>query len=240
MHSCDMKDATNELDTFQPIGLAAARVVSNLIKPCEISEMPDRTEVVSACGISRRRVCSKMDVVPTDHQTGDVTTSSVSINPLKPTDRPVVALVCVVLSARRFAQIRDGVIISPPINVIDKFGWPTTIAVEPRQTGGPMKHAINTNDNVTLLVLTSGLNSDQVIPVTDLAPENSRLRFIVEQVSQPLCCERIVELMRHLQHLERTEQKKVDRDGDTHAGRGDEKDSRGDGSNVTKRRAAGG
>jgi len=40
--------------------------------------------------------------------------------------------------------------------------------------------------------------------------------------------------------LERTEQQEVDRDGDTYAGRADEKDGRSDGSNVTKRRAAGG
>jgi hypothetical protein len=43
---------------------------------------------------------------------------------------------------------------------------------------------------------------------------------------------------RVVKRLELTEQQEVDRDGDTHTGRADEKDSSSDGSNITKRRAA--
>jgi hypothetical protein len=38
--------------------------------------------------------------------------------------------------------------------------------------------------------------------------------------------------------LELAEKQKVDRDGETHAGRGEKKDSRGDGSDIDQRRAA--
>jgi hypothetical protein len=150
--TCLMEKAhhANDLDTFQPIGLAAERVISNLIKLRKLTKMFGCPNIVGDGGIQGIIECSKSNVFAVHNQSSGVPIPARSVDTLKPGPRQNVPLVCVVLRATRLPQISEGVVIATTVNVIDQIDRPLSGAVEPSQTRSAKEISIDTNNRVAL------------------------------------------------------------------------------------------
>lgn len=185
--------------SFQPIGLAANRVVLNLIDLCKFSEMRNRACVVSAGGIEGITECAKMKLASVNHQAGDKAARFIYVNALQSALGWRSALVRIVLLTTRLSEIGDSVVTATAINVVHQSDGPVSVDIKPRQPRSAVERTVNPDQSVSLdCAQASGARSDKIGTMPDPAIEVTSEGVVSHNLPETRCGQRPVgELVGH-------------------------------------------
>lgn len=208
----------DELEHFQSIGLAANRVVLNLIKLREFPEMLDGAAVVSDGRFQRSGECSEVNVPTIVEKPRDIAAVPVSVDALEPSKRRSNPFIGVVLGAARFPQIRECIVVAPAIDMVDQHRGPFASTVQPRETGRLVKKSINANDAVPMKAVNAAGNLPYQVKsnFTTFPSKKASFSVVVESPFKPFQGQRSgTFLVRHFSGLNEEKNENSDSEKNT-------------------------
>jgi hypothetical protein len=145
-----MKNAQDDEDTFQQIGLAADKLISNLISSGKVTKTGSGPDIIGGSSMPGVIEDSEPNHCPLPHEASDVLVIPRSIDPLEPSLRLRPSLIGVILLTTRLSQVFKPIVATAAIDMVYQPRRPFSRAIEPSQPTASVKNSINADDVVSV------------------------------------------------------------------------------------------